>query len=60
MSAVPEHLKRAIIAAEDDRFYQHGGVDYVGVMRAAYSNFTAGEVSQGASTITMQVARDFS
>jgi len=37
MSAVPEHLKRAIIAAEDDRFYQHGGVDYVGVMRAAYT-----------------------
>ena len=59
ISTVPEHLKRAIIAAEDDRFYQHGGVDYVGVMRAAYSNFTAGEVSQGASTITMQVARDF-
>lgn len=56
---VPERLKLAILAAEDDRFYEHGGVDYVGVLRAAYSNFTSGGVKQGASTITMQVARNF-
>jgi penicillin-binding protein 1A len=56
---VPETMKLAILAAEDDRFYEHGGVDYVGVMRAAYSNFTSGGVKQGASTITMQVARNF-
>lgn len=56
---VPTHLKQAILAAEDDRFYEHGGVDYIGVLRAAYSNFSAGEVRQGASTITMQVARNF-
>ncbi|MDH5479365.1 MAG: penicillin-binding protein 1A [Nitrosomonas sp.] len=56
---VPEHLKQAILAAEDDRFYKHGGVDYLGVLRAAYSNFSAGSVRQGASTITMQVARNF-
>ncbi|MCZ6898118.1 MAG: penicillin-binding protein 1A [Betaproteobacteria bacterium] len=56
---VPERLKNAIIAAEDERFYQHGGVDYLGVLRAAYSNFTSGVVRQGASTITMQVARNF-
>ncbi|NOQ49232.1 MAG: penicillin-binding protein, partial [Nitrosomonadaceae bacterium] len=56
---VPERLKNAIIAAEDERFYQHGGVDYIGVLRAAYSNFTSGVVRQGASTITMQVARNF-
>ena len=56
---VPKHLKQAILAAEDDRFYEHGGVDYIGVLRAAYSNFTAGSVQQGASTITMQVARNF-
>tara|TARA_R110002073_G_scaffold10565_10_gene50428 strand:- start:1374 stop:3692 length:2319 start_codon:yes stop_codon:yes gene_type:complete len=56
---VPDQLKKAILAAEDDRFYEHGGVDYVGVLRAAYSNFSAGGVRQGASTITMQVARNF-
>ncbi len=59
ISEVPTHLKQAILAAEDDRFYDHGGVDYMGVLRAAYSNFTAGTVRQGASTITMQVARNF-
>jgi penicillin-binding protein 1A len=59
ISAAPTQLKQAIIAAEDDRFYQHGGVDYIGILRAAYSNFTSGGVRQGASTITMQVARNF-
>ena len=56
---VPETMKQAILAAEDDRFYQHGGVDYMGVLRAALSNFSAGGTKQGASTITMQVARNF-
>jgi penicillin-binding protein 1A len=56
---VPEAMKKAILAAEDDRFYEHGGVDYIGVLRAAYSNFASGGVRQGASTITMQVARNF-
>lgn len=55
----PVFLKKAILAAEDDRFYQHGGVDYIGVLRAAYSNFSGGGTLQGASTITMQVARNF-
>ncbi len=59
ISEVPTHLKQAILAAEDDRFYEHGGVDFMGVLRAAYSNLTAGTVRQGASTITMQVARNF-
>lgn len=56
---VPKSLVDAIVAAEDERFYQHGGVDYVGVARAALSNFVSGGVRQGASTITMQVARNF-
>ncbi len=56
---VPDAMKKAILAAEDDRFYEHGGVDYIGVLRAAYSNFSSGGVKQGASTITMQVARNF-
>ena len=56
---VPEIMKQAILAAEDERFYQHIGVDYQGVIRAAYSNLTSGGKRQGASTITMQVARNF-
>ncbi|MBE0615038.1 MAG: penicillin-binding protein 1A [Burkholderiales bacterium] len=56
---VPEVMKQAILAAEDERFYQHTGVDYQGVIRAAYSNLTSGGRRQGASTITMQVARNF-
>ena len=59
MADVPQPMVRAILAAEDERFYQHGGVDYVGVARAALSNFASGGVRQGASTITMQVARNF-
>jgi penicillin-binding protein 1A len=56
---VPTVLKQAILAAEDERFYQHTGVDYLGVVRAAYANLTQGGKRQGASTITMQVARNF-
>jgi penicillin-binding protein 1A len=59
IAEVPDVMKKAILAAEDDRFYEHGGVDYKGVLRAAISNFTAGGAKQGASTITMQVARNF-
>jgi penicillin-binding protein 1A len=56
---VPRPMTHAILAAEDERFYQHSGVDYMGVARAALSNFISGGVRQGASTITMQVARNF-
>lgn len=59
IETVPKLMVHAILAAEDERFYQHGGVDYVGVLRAAYSNFSSGAARQGASTITMQVARNF-
>jgi penicillin-binding protein 1A len=56
---VPTYMKQAIIAAEDERFYSHGGVDTLGVLRAAGSNLLSGGVKEGASTITMQVARNF-
>jgi penicillin-binding protein 1A len=59
IEAVPKTMQQAILAAEDDRFYQHGGVDYLGVARAAFANLTAGGAREGASTITMQVARNF-
>lgn len=56
---VPDVLKHAILAAEDDRFYQHSGVDFLGILRAAGANLATGGKRQGASTITMQVARNF-
>ena len=56
---VPNVMKQAILAAEDDRFYQHGGVDYIGILRAAGANLAGGGKRQGASTITQQVAKNF-
>jgi len=54
----PHNLPEAVVAIEDDRFYLHDGVDYVGAMRAGIANLSD-DLSQGASTITMQVARNF-
>ncbi len=56
---VPDHLKKAVLAIEDSRFYDHGGVDLTGILRAGSVALTNGHASQGASTITMQVARNF-
>ncbi len=56
---VPEMMKQAILAAEDERFYQHPGIDTMGILRAAFANLAGGGKRQGASTITMQVARNF-
>jgi penicillin-binding protein 1A len=56
---IPEVMKQAILAAEDERFYQHPGIDTMGILRAAYANFIGGGKRQGASTITMQLARNF-
>lgn len=55
----PKILTQAILSAEDERFYQHGGIDTLGILRAAISNVTSGSFKEGASTITMQVARNF-
>ncbi|MGY8905190.1 MAG: penicillin-binding protein 1A [Burkholderiales bacterium] len=54
---IPPVMKNAVLAIEDARFYQHGGVDYIGVVRAGLANVGRAK-SQGASTITMQVARN--
>ncbi|MDX9738318.1 MAG: transglycosylase domain-containing protein, partial [Azonexus sp.] len=59
IDAVPTVMKQAILAAEDDRFYQHIGIDYMGILRAASANLLRGSKTQGASTITQQVARNF-
>jgi len=54
---IPEVLQYAIVALEDSKFFQHGGIDATGALRAALSNFRSGERTEGASTITMQLAR---
>ena len=54
---IPQVMKDAVLAVEDARFYSHGGVDYLGVIRAGLANVSRAK-SQGASTITMQVARN--
>ncbi|MDR6423268.1 penicillin-binding protein 1A [Paraburkholderia phenoliruptrix] len=56
---VPDSLKKAVLAIEDARFYDHGGVDLTGIARAGFVALTNGHPTQGASTITMQVARNF-
>ncbi len=55
----PKMLINAILAAEDERFYQHSGIDYQGILRAFVSNIMSGRIKSGGSTITMQVARNF-
>ena len=56
---IPRLMTSAFLAAEDDRFYQHPGVDYQGLMRAVYKLLLTGQKVQGGSTITMQLARNF-
>ena len=55
----PDQMIKAVLAAEDDRFFEHPGVDYQGILRAIVNLVRTGEKSQGGSTITMQVARNF-
>lgn len=55
---LPQHLRDALVASEDKRFWGHHGFDPLGIARAAWSNFRAGRTVQGASTITQQVARE--
>jgi penicillin-binding protein 1A len=57
LNEIPKHMQNAVLAIEDARFFSHGGVDYIGVLRAGLANL--GKLkSQGASTITMQVAKN--
>lgn len=55
---IPKKVIHAFLAAEDDRFFEHPGVDYQGILRAAWNLLLTGEKSQGGSTITMQLARN--
>ena len=58
LAQIPKVMQQAVLASEDSRFYQHSGVDIKGVLRAGLAQFSRMR-SQGASTITMQVARNF-
>lgn len=55
---VPKDLANAVVAVEDSRFYQHAGVDVIGIIRAVFANLRAGDTVQGGSTITQQVAKN--
>ncbi|WP_018023130.1 transglycosylase domain-containing protein [Corynebacterium ulceribovis] len=57
--AIAQPMKDAIVAIEDRRFYEHDGVDWLGTMRAALANFTAGSVQQGASTLEQQYIKNY-
>jgi penicillin-binding protein 1A len=59
ISQVPDAMVQAFLAAEDDRFFEHAGVDFQGLLRAAVELLRTGKKRQGGSTITMQVARNF-
>ena len=58
LQRIPESMQAATVAIEDERFYEHGGVDYEGIVRAAFKNLEAGEAVEGGSTITMQLVRN--
>jgi len=57
LDKIPRHLVNAVVAIEDARFFEHGGLDFVGIARAALTNLVSGKIRQGASTITQQLAR---
>jgi penicillin-binding protein 1B len=59
LAKLPPHVPEAILAAEDVRFYSHPGIDLIGVLRAIFVNLRAGEIRQGASTLTQQLAKNF-
>jgi len=56
--AIPPRVQQAFLAAEDDRFFKHHGVDYAGLLRATLVNLVSGQPSQGGGTVTMQLARN--
>lgn len=57
INEIPRHVQHAFVAAEDGAFYEHGGIDYVSILRAAVANLREGGIAQGASTITQQTVK---
>jgi penicillin-binding protein 1A len=58
LAQIPKHVQNAFVVVEDKRFYVHGGIDYWRIIGAAFANLRSGRISQGFSTITMQLARN--
>ncbi|PLR77542.1 penicillin-binding protein [Bacillus sp. V3-13] len=58
ITKIPDHLKNAVIAIEDQRFYSHNGIDLIGIARAFFRNITAGGIVEGGSTITQQLTKN--
>lgn len=58
LDQIPKHLQNAVVAIEDARFWEHNGIDLIGIMRAIVTNLKAGEIVEGASTITQQVIKN--
>lgn len=58
LTAIPDALQKAVIAIEDERFYEHGGIDLRGIARAFWIGITSGSFSEGASTITQQLIKN--
>ena len=58
LDRMPDHLRQAVLAAEDARFYSHPGISPIDIVRAAWADITGGEIRQGASTITQQLVRN--
>jgi penicillin-binding protein 1A len=57
MDKIPKYLQEAVVSVEDSRFYQHGGVDFIGILRAFITNIKAGRVVEGGSTLTQQLVK---
>jgi penicillin-binding protein 1A len=57
LGQIPKHLQRAVIAIEDQRFYEHDGIDFKAIARAALKNITSGSIQEGGSTITQQYVK---
>lgn len=58
LSQIPENLQHAVVAIEDERFYEHNGIDVRGILRAFVKNISSGDLSEGASTITQQLLKN--
>ncbi|MEG0501837.1 MAG: transglycosylase domain-containing protein, partial [Cellulosilyticaceae bacterium] len=58
LDQIPLHLQQAVVAIEDERFYEHNGIDIKGILRAIVKNFSTGELTEGASTITQQLIKN--
>ena len=58
VNQIPEDVIHAVIATEDQRFYKHSGLNYMGILRALFQNITSGEIVAGGSTITQQLAKN--